>query len=66
MDGSVVGEESGRFVAIFDELVSKGKVAARSAACAFFTEIRHIAGNMEDHVAGTIVDCGIGLGYRVV
>ena len=30
--------------------------------CVFFTEIGRIAGNVEDHVASMIVECGIRVG----
>ena len=61
VDGFVVGEEGGRFVSIFDELVGEEKIASSSAACALFTDIGHITGNVEDHVSVMIVDCGIGV-----
>ena len=37
-----------------------------SATCPLFTEIGRIAGNVEDHVAGMIVNCGIGVGCRII
>ena len=41
-------------------------MASDAATCLFFTEIGRIAGNVEDHVAGMIVDCDIGVGRRVI
>ena len=41
-------------------------MASGLAAFAFFTKIGHMSGNVEDHVAGMIVECGIGLVCRVV
>ena len=66
MGGSIVGGEGGWFVTIFDKLVGEGKMASGLAACAFFAEIGRIAGDVEDHVAVMILDCGIGVGCRVV
>ena len=66
MDGSVVGREGGPFVAIFDELVGEGEMASILAACAFFTKIGRIFGDVEDHVAVMIVECGIGVVCRIV
>ena len=66
MDGAVVGEEGGWFVTIINESVGEGKMASISTSCAFFTEIGRIAGDVEDHVAGMIVECGIGAGLRVI
>ena len=37
-----------------------------SATCVSFTNIGCIAGNVENHVVGMIVECGIGVGSRVV
>ena len=62
MDGAVVGGEGGWFVSSINESVGKGEMASGSATCAFFTEIGRIAGNVEYHVAGMIVECVIGLG----
>ena len=36
------------------------------AACMFFTEIGRIAGDVEDHFNGMIVEVGIRVGCRVV
>ena len=66
MDGAVVGGEGGWFVAIIDDSVGGGEMASGSAMCEFFTEIGRISGNIEDHVAGMIVECGIELGRRVI
>ena len=41
-------------------------MASGAATCPFFAEIGRIAGNVEDHVAVMIVDCGIGVGRRVI
>ena len=41
-------------------------MASGSATCKFFTEIGRISGNMEGHVAGMIVECGIGVGRRAI
>ena len=62
MGGSVVGGEVGQFVAIFEELVVKGKMASGWSACTFFTKIGRISGDVEDHVSAMIVDFGIGVG----
>ena len=35
------------------------------AACTFFTEIGRITGDMEDHVARMIVECGMRLRCRI-
>ena len=66
MDGAIFGGGSGRSFAIFDELVGKGEMAFRSDMCVFFTEIGCISGNVEDHVSGMIVECGIRVGFHVV
>ena len=66
MDGAVVGGECGQFIDVFDKLVGEEKMASGLATCAFFTNIGRIAGNMEYHVAGMIVKCGIRVGCRVV
>ena len=66
MDGAVVGGEGGWFVTIVEELVGEGEMASGSATCAFFTEIGRIACNMEDRVAGMIVECCVGVGCRVI
>ena len=58
----MVGGEGGWFVAIIDESVGEKKMASSSATCALFTKIGHIAGNVEDHVSGMIVECGIQVG----
>ena len=49
-----------------DELVGEGKMSSRLATCALFKEIGCISGNEEDHVDGMIVECGIGVGCRVI
>ena len=54
MDVYVVGGEGGRFVAIFDKLVGKEKMASGSATCTFFTKMGRIAGDMRDYVASMI------------
>ena len=41
-------------------------MASGSAMCAFFTEIGQIPGDVEDHVASTIVECGVGVVCCVV
>ena len=64
--GAVVGGEGGWFVAIINESVGEEKMASGSATCTFFTEIGRITGNMEDYVTGMIVECGIGVGRRVI
>ena len=66
MDGSVDGVEGRRFVAIFEKLVGEGEMASGSAACTFFAEIGCIDGDVEDHVSGMILDCGIGVVFHVV
>ena len=66
MDGAVVGGEGGQVFAIFDEVVGKEKTASGSATYTFFIEIGRITGNVEDYVAGMIVECGIGVGCRIV
>ena len=45
---------------------AKRKMASRSATCVFFIEIGRIVGNVDDHVVGMIVDCGIRLDCPVV
>ena len=44
----------------------QGKMSSDSATYVFFTEIGRIAGNLENHVAGMIVNCGIGVGLRII
>ena len=66
MDGAIVGVEGGWFVAIFDQSVGEVKMACSAATCPLFAEIGRIAGNVEDHVAGMIVDCCIGVVRRVI
>ena len=66
MYGNIVGGEGGWFVAIFDQLVGEEKMASGLATCPFFAEIGHIAGHVEYHVAGMIVDCVIGVGRRII
>ena len=66
MDGAIIGGEGGWFVAIFNQLVGEENMASSAATCPFFSEIGRIAGNVEDHVAGTIVDRGIGVGSHVI
>ena len=41
-------------------------MASGAATGPFFTEIGRIVGNVEDHVAGMIVDCGIRVGRCVI
>ena len=41
-------------------------MASGSAMCPFFTEIGRIAGNVENHVAGMIINCGIRVGRRII
>ena len=36
-------------------------MASGAATCLFFAEIGRIAGNVENHVAGMIVDCSSGV-----
>ena len=62
----MVGGEGGWFVAIIEELVGEEKMASGSATCALFTEKERVTGNTEDHVAGTIVECGIGVGCHAI
>ena len=66
MNVAVVIGKGGWFVTIIDKLVGEGKIPPKLATCVFLTEIGHIAGNMEYHVAGTIVDYVIRVGCRVV
>ena len=66
VDFAVVGGEGGWFVVILDYLVGEGKMASGLAPCLFFTEIGRIAGNMENHFAGMIVICGIGVGRQMI
>ena len=66
MVGSVVGRDVGCFVAIFDEWFDEVKVESNSAACAFITEIGRISGDVEDYVAGTIMEFGTGVCFHVV
>ena len=66
MDGAVFGGEGGWFVAIIDDSVSEEKMASILDMCTLFTEIGRITGNTEDHVDSMIVDCGIGVGRRVI
>ena len=41
-------------------------MASGAAMCPFFAEIGRISGNVEDHIAGMIVDFGIGVGRREI
>ena len=66
VDGTVVGVEGGWFVAVIEESIGEVKMASGMAKCALFTEIGCIVGNTEDHVAGMIVEYGIGVGRRVI
>ena len=42
------------------------KMASSTDTCLFFSEIGNIARNMEEYVAGMIVDYGIGVGRSVI
>ena len=44
----------------------QGKMASVLATCAFFTEIGRVAGNVENHFSGMIMECGIGVGLRII
>ena len=66
VDSAVVSGEGGWFVAIINVLVGEEKMASGSATCAFFTEIGPITGNVEDNIAGMLVECGIRVGCRVI
>ena len=61
-----MGGEGGWFVTILDESFGEGKMSSCSDMCAFFTEIGYIAGNVEGHVAGMIVECDVGVGRRII
>ena len=41
-------------------------MASGLATFSFFTEIGRIAGNVEDHAAGMIVDCGFEVSRRII
>ena len=59
----------GRVVGLLQFLTSwlaRGVMASVLDACAFFADIGHIAGNVEDHIYGMIVECGIGVVCRVI
>ena len=66
MDGAVVGGVGGWFVAIFNESVGEEKMASDSVTCPFCTEIGCIAGNVENHDSGMIVNCGIRVGRHII
>ena len=59
----------GRVVGLLQFLTSwlaRGVMASVLDACAFFADIGHIAGGVDDHVAGMILDCGIRVSFRIV
>ena len=41
-------------------------MASGLATCPFLADIGRIAGNVEDHVSGMIVECGIGVGRHII